>query len=89
MSGFAILEYIRNQHLMVPTVVITATDVAAADRASLHPDGWLEKPFRFDTLLEIVRRDRAFRKIFADRFVMAARRAQMRHEALTVDVVGP
>lgn len=40
----------------VPTVVITATDVAAADRASLHPEGWLDKPFRFDTLLEIVRR---------------------------------
>jgi DNA-binding response OmpR family regulator len=40
----------------VPTVVITATDVAAADRALLHTEGWLEKPFRFETLLAIVRR---------------------------------
>lgn len=40
----------------VPTIVITASDVADAERASLHPQGWLEKPFRFDTLLELVKR---------------------------------
>ena len=40
----------------VPTIVITATEVAADDRAPLHPEGWLEKPFRFDTLLELVKR---------------------------------
>jgi len=40
----------------VPTIVITATELAADDRAPLHPEGWLEKPFRFDTLLELVKR---------------------------------
>ena len=40
----------------VPTIVITATEMAANDRAPLHPAGWLEKPFRFDTLLELVKR---------------------------------
>jgi CheY-like chemotaxis protein len=40
----------------VPTIVITATEVAVDDRAPLHPEGWLEKPFRFDTLLELVKR---------------------------------
>ena len=40
----------------VPTIVITATDVADDERASLRAEGWLEKPFRFDTLLELVRR---------------------------------
>ena len=41
---------------MVPTIVITASDVSAEDRAPLHAEGWLEKPFRFDTLLELVKR---------------------------------
>jgi DNA-binding response OmpR family regulator len=40
----------------VPTIVITATDVADDERKSLRTEGWLEKPFRFDTLLELVRR---------------------------------
>ena len=40
----------------VPTIVITATDVGDDERASLRPQGWLEKPFRFDTLLEMVKR---------------------------------
>ena len=26
------------------------------DRAPLHPEAWLEEPFRFDTLLELVKR---------------------------------
>ena len=51
------LRQLIDPHLAaVPTIVITATDVPAEDRASMHPEGWLEKPFRFDTLLEIVRR---------------------------------
>ena len=40
----------------VPTIVITASDIAAPDRVPLHTDGWLEKPFRFDALLELVKR---------------------------------
>jgi len=40
----------------VPTIVITATELGNEDRTPLRPDGWLEKPFRFDTLLELVKR---------------------------------
>ena len=40
----------------VPTIVITASEVAVDDRACLHADGWLEKPFRFESLLELVKR---------------------------------
>lgn len=51
------LRQLIDPHLAaVPTIVITATDVATADRESLHPEGWLEKPFRFDTLLDIVKK---------------------------------
>ena len=40
----------------IPTIVITASDVSVEERAGLHVDGWLEKPFRFDNLLELVKR---------------------------------
>jgi len=55
------VEFRRRQlvepHLAaVPTIVITATELDDDDRKPLHPDGWLEKPFRFDTFLELVKR---------------------------------
>jgi len=53
---FRLRQLADPQLAAVPTIVITATDVATLDRAPLHPDGWLEKPFRFDTLLELVKR---------------------------------
>jgi DNA-binding response OmpR family regulator len=40
----------------VPTIVITATDLKPAERMPLRPDAWLDKPFRFDDLLELIRR---------------------------------
>ncbi len=40
----------------IPTIVITASDVGVEERAGLHVDGWLEKPFRFDNLLALVKR---------------------------------
>jgi DNA-binding response OmpR family regulator len=40
----------------VPTIVITASEIPPNERARLRADGWLEKPFRFDTLLDMVRR---------------------------------
>ena len=40
----------------IPTIVITASDVSVEGRARLHVDGWLEKPFRFENLLEHVKR---------------------------------
>jgi CheY-like chemotaxis protein len=39
----------------VPTVVITGCEPAATDRAALRTDGWVEKPFRFDALLAVVK----------------------------------
>ena len=40
----------------VPTIVVTVLDLGPRERAELRADGWLEKPFRFDDLLELVRR---------------------------------
>jgi CheY-like chemotaxis protein len=40
----------------LPTVVITALEPPAAERLALQSDGWLEKPFRSDALLEVVKR---------------------------------
>jgi len=53
---FRLQQLLDSQLASVPTIVITASDVSIPDRVPLHPDGWLEKPFRFDTLLELVKR---------------------------------
>jgi CheY-like chemotaxis protein len=40
----------------VPTVVITALEPRDDERAALRSDAWLDKPFRSEALLEVVRR---------------------------------
>jgi CheY-like chemotaxis protein len=40
----------------IPTVVITATETAPQERQPLHPEAWLEKPFRFNDLLGVIKR---------------------------------
>ena len=40
----------------IPTIILTASEVDAPGRAGLCPTAWLEKPFRFDELLTLVRR---------------------------------
>lgn len=40
----------------IPTIVVTASELDARDRARLRPDALLEKPFRFDDLLGLVKR---------------------------------
>lgn len=40
----------------IPAIVVTASDIDAPGRAGLCPAAWLEKPFRFDQLLDLVRR---------------------------------
>jgi CheY-like chemotaxis protein len=40
----------------IPTVVITATETPPQERQPLQPQAWLEKPFRFDDLLGVIRR---------------------------------
>jgi DNA-binding response OmpR family regulator len=58
MSGidFRLRQLINPTLAAVPTIVITATDVADKERASLRAEGWLEKPFHFQTLLQLVER---------------------------------
>lgn len=41
---------------VVPTIVVTASDPGERERVALQPDGWLEKPFPFDALLQLVKR---------------------------------
>ena len=53
---FRLQQLLDSQLASVPTIVITASDVSLPDRIPLRPEGWLEKPFRFDTLLELVKR---------------------------------
>jgi two-component system, chemotaxis family, chemotaxis protein CheY len=53
---FRLQQLLDAQLASVPTIVITASDVSDSDRLPLHTEGWLEKPFRFDTLLELVER---------------------------------
>ncbi len=40
----------------VPTVVITALEPPPEERLALHSDDWLEKPFRCEALLQVVKR---------------------------------
>ncbi|HTM03996.1 MAG TPA: response regulator [Vicinamibacterales bacterium] len=40
----------------IPTIVVTACAPDLADREGLRAAAWIEKPFRFDQLLEEVRR---------------------------------
>lgn len=41
---------------VLPTIVVTASDLSQPERVALRPDAWLDKPFRFDDLLELVKR---------------------------------
>ena len=40
----------------VPTIVVTASELDARERARLRPEALLQKPFRFDELLGLVKR---------------------------------
>jgi CheY-like chemotaxis protein len=40
----------------IPTIVVTASELDARERAGLRPEALLEKPFRFDDLLGLVQR---------------------------------
>jgi DNA-binding response OmpR family regulator len=42
--------------LAVPTIIVTAAEVKQEERMGLNPDAWLDKPFRFDDLLTLVKR---------------------------------
>jgi CheY-like chemotaxis protein len=39
----------------IPTIVITASEPGPHERQPLQPDGWLDKPFRFNDLLGLIR----------------------------------
>jgi CheY-like chemotaxis protein len=40
----------------LPTIVVSASDMDQRERLGLRPDAWLDKPYRFDDLLELVKR---------------------------------
>lgn len=40
----------------IPTIIVTASEIDPPGRAGLCPSAWLEKPFRFDQLLDLVKR---------------------------------
>jgi CheY-like chemotaxis protein len=40
----------------IPAIILSACEPDMRGRAQLRPEAWLEKPFRFDALLEIIRR---------------------------------
>jgi DNA-binding response OmpR family regulator len=40
----------------IPTIVVSAAEVDFRERAGLKPDAWLDKPYRFDDLLALVKR---------------------------------
>jgi CheY-like chemotaxis protein len=40
----------------IPTIVVSAADMDHRERVGLQPDAWLDKPYRFDDLLELVKR---------------------------------
>lgn len=40
----------------VPTIVVTASDLDSGERARLRPEALLQKPFRFEELLGLVKR---------------------------------
>jgi len=40
----------------IPTIVVSGADMDPRDRVGLHPEAWLEKPYRFDELLALIRR---------------------------------
>ena len=40
----------------LPTIVVSASDMDHRERVGLSPDAWLDKPYRFDDLLELVKR---------------------------------
>jgi DNA-binding response OmpR family regulator len=40
----------------VPTIVVSAADINHSERMGLDPDAWLDKPYRFDDLMELIKR---------------------------------
>lgn len=40
----------------IPTIVVSAADMDPLLRAQLRPEAWVEKPFRFDQLLALVKK---------------------------------
>ena len=40
----------------IPTIVVSAVDMDQRERVGLQPDAWRDKPYRFDDLLELVKR---------------------------------
>jgi DNA-binding response OmpR family regulator len=53
--GMRALQLADSRLATIPTIVVSACEPDSCGRAQLRPAGWLEKPFRFDALLGMVR----------------------------------
>ena len=40
----------------IPTIVVSASEMSHRERMVLCPDAWLDKPYKFDDLLALVKR---------------------------------
>jgi CheY-like chemotaxis protein len=40
----------------IPTIIVTASDLEPESRRALQPDAWVDKPYYFDQLLDVIRR---------------------------------
>jgi len=58
MSGAAVrAEQLADPRLAaIPTIVLTASDMQESERGAYRADAWLEKPYKFDDLLALVKR---------------------------------
>ena len=54
-QAFRVRQRAAPELASIPTIVVTAADINPALRTELAPDAWVEKPFRFDDLLALVK----------------------------------
>jgi CheY-like chemotaxis protein len=40
----------------IPAIVVSGAEIDPRDRVGLHPEAWLDKPYRFDDLIAIIKR---------------------------------
>jgi CheY-like chemotaxis protein len=54
-NGFRARQLASPELAHIPTLVVSATCPDSAAQSELRPEAWIEKPFRFDDLLAVVK----------------------------------
>ena len=56
MNGFEVLANLRGDPLLagIPVIILSANAADAPSMSTIQPDGYLEKPFKMDALLQAV-----------------------------------